>query len=115
MKSKFKVGDVVLFRGGTQEQRRWGGADPAYHLIIDRRYTVTKVDIHSMHTRLDLKGIQGSFNSVLFEPVITEATNDDWIDFWESESEGRDFKDIWKEMDNIEPLTPYTGKKNGTI
>ena len=33
---------------------------------------------------------------------ITEATNDDWIDFWESE----DFRDIWNDMDNIEPLTP---------
>lgn len=37
---------------------------------------------------------------------ITEATNDDWIDFWESESEGKEFKDIWVDMDNIEPLTP---------
>ena len=37
---------------------------------------------------------------------ITEATNDDWMDFWESESEGRDLKNIWKEMDIIEPLTP---------
>lgn len=46
---------------------------------------------------------------------ITEATNDDWMDFWESESEGRDLKNIWKDMDNIEPLTPYTGKKNGTV
>lgn len=33
---------------------------------------------------------------------ITEATNDDWIDFWESE----DLKEIWIDMDNIEPLTP---------
>jgi hypothetical protein len=33
---------------------------------------------------------------------ITEATNDDWIDFWESE----DLKEIWKDMENIEPLTP---------
>ena len=113
--SKFKVGDHVLFRGGTKAQRRWGGGDPGYHLIIGCRYTVTKVDIRSQHTRLDLKGILGSFNSVLFDPIITEATNDDWMDFWESESEGRDLKNIWKEMDTIEPLTPYTGKKNGTV
>ena len=33
---------------------------------------------------------------------ITEATNDDWIDFWESE----DLKEIWNDMDDIEPLTP---------
>ena len=33
---------------------------------------------------------------------ITEATNDDWIDFWESE----DLKEFWIDMDNIEPLTP---------
>ena len=46
---------------------------------------------------------------------ITEATNDDWADFWESESEGKEFKDIWIRMENIEPLTPYNGEKNGTV
>jgi len=41
---------------------------------------------------------------------ITEATKEDWEDFWnELESlEEEDFEKIWKEMDEIEPLTPKT-------
>ena len=41
---------------------------------------------------------------------ITEATKEDWEDFWNelesSEEEG--FEKTWKEMDEIEPLTPKT-------
>ena len=46
---------------------------------------------------------------------ITGATEKDWDDFWNSESEGKEFKNIWIEMEKIEPLTPYTGEKNGTV
>ena len=60
------VGDVVTFVGGTKEQRNWGGCDPAYHLIADVKYTVTNVEVKSQHTRIELKGLQGCFNSVLF-------------------------------------------------
>ena len=42
-------------------------------------------------------------------PNITEATKEDWEDFWnELESSEEDFEKIWKEMDEIEPLTPKT-------
>ena len=66
-KGEIRIGDEVIFRGGTKEQRNWGGADPAYHLIVDVKYTVTNVEVRSQHTRIELKGIQGAFNSVLFE------------------------------------------------
>ena len=40
---------------------------------------------------------------------ITEATPEDWYDFWyNSESDGREFREVWEEMDQIEPLTPVT-------
>jgi hypothetical protein len=68
-KGEIRVGDMVKFKGGTKEQRNWGGADPAYHLIVDCKYTVTSVDVRSQHTRIEVKGIQGAFNSVLFEVV----------------------------------------------
>ena len=60
------VGDEVTFIGGTKEQRNWGGCDPAYHLNEGVKYTVTNVEIKSQHTRIELKGFQGCFNSVLF-------------------------------------------------
>ena len=41
---------------------------------------------------------------------ITEATEEDWEDFWNEleSSEEEDFEKIWKEMDETEPLTPKT-------
>ena len=40
---------------------------------------------------------------------ISEATNDDWIDFWYYEDQmTSDFEKVWKEMEEIEPLTPVT-------
>ena len=41
---------------------------------------------------------------------ITEATKEDWEDFWnESESSEKEtFEEVWKKMDEIEPLTPPT-------
>ena len=63
---EIRVGDEVTFVGGTKEQRNWGGCDPAYHLNEGVTYTVTNVEVKSQHTRIELKGLQGCFNSVLF-------------------------------------------------
>ncbi len=63
---EIRVEDEVIFIGGTKEQRNWGGCDPAYHLNEGVTYTVTNVEIKSQHTRRELKGLQGCFNSVLF-------------------------------------------------
>lgn len=66
---EIRVGDTVRFIGGTKEQRKWGGCDPAYNLIEGLQYTVTKVEMRSQHTRIYLEGIEGPFNSVLFRVV----------------------------------------------
>ena len=40
---------------------------------------------------------------------ISEATQHDWEDFWYYEDQmTSDFEKVWKEMDQIEPLTPVT-------
>ena len=44
---------------------------------------------------------------------ISEATQHDWEDFWHSPEKfgtwySTDFEKVWKEMDQIEPLTPIT-------
>ena len=66
-KKGFYVNDEVIFIGGSEEQRRWGGCNPAYDLEENVTYTITKVEVKSQHTRLTLKGIDGFFNSVLFK------------------------------------------------
>ena len=39
---------------------------------------------------------------------ISEATQKDWDDFWYGIQDDSDFEKVWKEMDQIEPLTPVT-------
>ena len=43
---------------------------------------------------------------------ITEASKEDWEDFWNEleSSEEKTLEEVWKEMDEIEPLTPRTTK-----
>ena len=41
--------------------------------------------------------------------MIREATEKDWDDFWKSEDIS--FKEIWEEMESIEPLTPVKQTK----
>jgi hypothetical protein len=64
---EIRVGDEVTFVGGTKEQRNWGGCDPAHHLNEGVKYIVTNVEVRSQHTRIEVKGLQGCFNSVLFQ------------------------------------------------
>ena len=60
--------------------------------ILGRFYTVTGVEVHSQHTKIELKGMVGKFNSVCFEVVdrMFCDSNDDseickrhWNNFWE--------------------------------
>ena len=39
---------------------------------------------------------------------ISEATQKDWDDFWYGSQDDSDFEKVWKEMEQIEPLTPVT-------
>lgn len=60
----------VRFIGSSDEQNRWGGNDdPRKILVIGQTYEVEKVEQHSWHTKIYLKGIKGKFNSVCFNEV----------------------------------------------
>ena len=63
------VGDNVRYLGYTKEQVKWGNNDTPYMLILDRIYEVVDVDVHRQHTKVQLKGIVGRFNSVHFEVI----------------------------------------------
>jgi len=63
----FEVGDRVRYLGCTEQQINWGNNDRPYMLILDHVYTVSDVDVHKSHTKIELKGIIGRFNSVCFE------------------------------------------------
>ena len=64
-----KPGDNVRFLGWTKEQVNWGNNDIPYMLIRDRVYTISDVDIHSQHTKVQIKGVLGKFNSVHFQVI----------------------------------------------
>lgn len=65
-----KIGDIVKYIGTDDNQVNWGAnTDPRGILIEGDRYYVDKVEIHSYHTKLHLRGINGKFNSVSFEKV----------------------------------------------
>ena len=63
----FEVGDRVRYIGCSKEQINWGNNDKPYMCIIDHIYTVANVEVHTSHTKIELKGIIGRFNSVCFE------------------------------------------------
>lgn len=69
---RIKAGNHVRFLGCSQEQIKWGNNDdPNPHLFVGDVYYVEHVHIHSQHTKIELRGIKGKFNSVCFE-----VTND---------------------------------------
>ncbi len=62
------MGKLLRFTGSTPEQVRWGGNDnPDGILVVGDVYEVDKREVHSWHTKISLKGIDGWFNSVCFE------------------------------------------------
>lgn len=67
----FRAGQTVRFIGCSQEQVAWGigNTDPKGILIVGDKYYVEKVEVHSYHTKLHLRGITGKFNSVCFEKL----------------------------------------------
>ena len=65
-KPSFKVGDIVVFRGQSDAQRRWGGNDDANILNKGQEYVVEGVAFHSWHTKIRLEHVEGRFNSVCF-------------------------------------------------
>lgn len=67
--NNIKKGDNVRYLGYTQEQVRWGNNDCPYMLILDRIYEISDVEVHRQHTKVQLKGILGKFNSVHFQVI----------------------------------------------
>ena len=65
-----KVGDTVKFLGCSKEQIQWGSNDnPNDVLFVGDRYYVEHMYVHSQHTKIELRGVKGKFNSVCFEVV----------------------------------------------
>ena len=65
-----KAGDLVKFIGCSKEQINWGSNDdPNKCLFVGNTYFVEKVDVHSQHTKIELRGVYGRFNSVCFEII----------------------------------------------
>ena len=64
------AGLIVRYIGCSQEQINWGNNDDTRSfLIIGHRYYVAHVHHFPDHTKLELRGITGKFNSVCFELV----------------------------------------------
>jgi hypothetical protein len=60
----------VRYTGASQEQINWGGCDdPRPILKVGEIYDVEKIYIHSWHTKIQLIGHTGKFNSVCFEEI----------------------------------------------
>jgi hypothetical protein len=65
-----KPGDHVRFLGCSNEQINWGTNDnPNKILFVGDIYYVEHVYVHSQHTKIELRGVWGKFNSVCFEVV----------------------------------------------
>ncbi len=65
-----RSGDTVRFLGCTKEQISWGNNDdPNPILFRNDLYYVEHVEIRSQHTKIELRGVKGKFNSVCFEKV----------------------------------------------
>ena len=64
---EIKRGDkVYLYKKASKEQINWGGCDDPNKLPLDEPFVVDDMFVHTWHTKLKLKGINGLFNSVTF-------------------------------------------------
>ena len=62
-------GQKVVYIGATDDQVRWGNNDDPRDipLVEGETYTVYRKEIHSWHTKVELVGVNGRFNSVHFD------------------------------------------------
>lgn len=63
----------AIFKGCSPSQRNYGGytGDPS-QLKVGATYTIIREEVHSFHTKVFLKEIDGSFNSVCFDEIHTK-------------------------------------------
>jgi hypothetical protein len=67
---ELKTGRYVKFLGCSKEQINWGNNDdPTGILIVGDKYYVEHVYVQSQHTKIELRGVKGKFNSVCFEVI----------------------------------------------
>lgn len=68
-KPPFRAGDYVSYLGCNPEQVNWGNNDDPNGILIQGDvYYVEHVEVHSQHTKVELRGVLGKkFNSVCFE------------------------------------------------
>ena len=66
---EIRAGNYVRFLGCSKEQIQWGNNDdPNSILFRNDLYYVERVEVHSQHTKIELRGLPGKkFNSVCFE------------------------------------------------
>jgi hypothetical protein len=63
-----KEGDKVVYLGSNETITKWGNCDnPNDLLIVGDTYTVDRLEVHSWHTKVFLKEVNGGFNWVLFD------------------------------------------------
>ena len=68
--TNFKKGDRVIYLGTFDEQVNLGSNDDPRNILIEGDiYQIEKVEVHSWHTKISLRGIQGKFNSVSFKKL----------------------------------------------
>jgi hypothetical protein len=71
-----KAGKTVKYLGCSKEQVQWGNNDdPNGILIVGDKYHVEHVYVHSQHTKIELRGVKGKFNSVCFEVINDTRRN----------------------------------------
>ena len=69
--SKIQVGNTVRYKGCSPEQIAWGNNDDPKGLLLEgNTYLVQNVEAHSQHTKIQLIGVEGRFNSVCFERAV---------------------------------------------
>ena len=72
-----RVGDKVIYSGASQIQINWGSCDdPRELLVVGNEYEIADVEVHSWHTKVEIVGIEGQFNSVCFD-IIRELEEHD--------------------------------------
>ena len=65
-----RAGDKIRLVNDSTDISNWGSGESARDKLIMRGvYEVEDVRVHSWHTKLKLKGIDGWFNSAHFEKV----------------------------------------------
>jgi len=64
----FDIGDMVIMNSyPSEDQINWGGNDNPKGLIeLNKPYKVSNIDVHTWHTKINLEGIKGQFNSISF-------------------------------------------------